>query len=521
LYLLGISWTFRSGHRLRRKFFARSVASLVSVIIAENDCHPKPGHFEKENMETWQKSIKFRLWAAALLLPVFGVQAGVTFTSLYSFTGANDGSSPQARLTQGSDGYFYGTTLNGGTNFDGTVFKISTSGTLTSLYSFTGGNDGSSPQAGLVEGSDGYFYGTAQSGGQPAFGGPAGTVFKISTNGVLTNLYSFTTSFNGVNDGAYPEAGLVEGSDGYFYGTTFQGGTYGFSNSGTNGFGTVFKISTNGVLTSLYPFSGGNDGANPVAGLAQGSDGYFYGTTQSGGMHNFGTVFKISTNGALTSLYSFTGGNDGGGPLGELVQGGDSYLFGTTPGGGTSGFGTVFKISTSGTLTGLYSFTGSDDGVNPQAGLVRGSDGNFYGTTQSGGTNGGGGTIFKITAKGVLTTLYSFTGGTDGSSPQAAMVQGNDGDFYGTTVNGGQSGAGTVFRLTVVLGPPQLTIVPSAANVTLKWPINPVGFILQSTTNLASPVVWATNFAAPVVINGQNTVTNPISGSQMFFRLAQ
>jgi uncharacterized repeat protein (TIGR03803 family) len=470
-------------------------------------------------MKTLQTSIKFRLWAVALVLPVFGAQSGVTFTSLYSFSGT-DGYSPNA-LVQGSDGYFYGTTLNGGANSDGAVFKISTSGALTNLYSFTGGTDGSSPQAGLVQGSDGYFYGTTQSGGTPAFGGPAGTVFKVSPGGALTNLYSFTDSFTGGNSGADPVAGLVQGSDGYFYGTTFQGGTYGFSNSGTNGFGTVFKISTNGTLKSLYPFSGGNGGANPEAGLVQGSDGYFYGTTQSGGLDNSGTVFKISTNGAWTGLYAFSGSTDGGGPLGGLVEGRDGYFYGTTAGGGTNGSGTVFKISTSGTLTNLYSFTGGDDGQNPQAGLVRGSDGNFYGTTQSGGTNGGGGTIFKITTKGMLTILYSFTGGSDGSNPQAALVQGSGGDFYGTTLSGGQSGAGTVFRLTVVLGPPQLTIIPSAANVALIWPTNAIGFILQSTTNLASPVVWATNSAAPVVINGQNTVTNPISASQQFFRLAQ
>jgi len=408
------------------------------------------------------------LWTAALVLPVVGAQGGVVFTSLYSFTGGNDGYSPNG-LVQSSDGYFYGTTVNGGTNSAGTVFKIGTSGALTSLYSFSGGNDGANPQAGLVQGSDGNFYGTTQYGGKPATGGPAGTVFKISPNGALTNLYSFTDSFAGGNDGAAPEAGLVLGSDGNFYGTTFQGGTYFFSNSGTNGYGTVFKISTNGVLIRLYPFSG-NDGANPVAGLAQGSDGYFYGTTQSGGLSNAGTVFKISTNGALTNLYSFSGGNDG---------------------------------------------------ANPYAGLVQGSDGDFYGTTQSGGTNGGEGTVFKIGANGSYTSLYSFSGGADGSNPQAALVQGSDGNFYGTTYGGGTGEAGTVFRLTVPLGPPHLTIVPAGATVILTWPTNPTGFTLQTTANLASLAGWTTVSPGPVVVNGQNTVTNPISGTQQFFRLKQ
>jgi uncharacterized repeat protein (TIGR03803 family) len=272
----------------------------------------------------------------------FGVRAGVTFTSLYSFTGANDGSNPQAALVQGSDGYFYGTAFNGGASSSGTLFKISTSGALTGLHSFTGGSDGSNPQAGLTQGSDGLFYGTTQSGGTPTNGSPAGTVFQVGPNGVLLSLYSFNTDSYGGNNGSYPQARLVEGSDGYLYGTTFEGGTYGFANSATNGFGTVFKISTSGALTNLYPFTGGADGANPAAGLAQGSDGNFYGTTQSGGTANSGTIFKISTSGILTSLYSFSGGNDGGGPLGDLVQGGDGYFYGTTAAGGANSLGTVF-----------------------------------------------------------------------------------------------------------------------------------------------------------------------------------
>jgi len=473
-------------------------------------------------MNTWQTLLKFRLWTTALLLPVSSVQAGVTFTSLYPFTGGDDGSSPQAALVEGSDGYFYGTAFNGGANSSGTIFKISTSGALTTLYSFTGGSDGSNPQAGLTQGSDGLFYGTTQSGGAPTNGSPAGTVFQFSPNGALKTLYSFNTDSYGGNNGSYPQARLVEGSDGYLYGTAFEGGTYGFGNSATNGFGTVFKISTGGALTNLYPFTGGADGAYPAAGLVQGSDGNFYGTTQAGGTSNSGTIFNISPSGVLTNLYSFSGGNDGGGPLGDLVQSGDGYFYGTTTGGGANSLGTVFKVSSNGTLTTLYSFIGSDDGENPQAGLALGSDGNFYGTTQSGGTNGGGGTIFKITATGALTTLYSFNGGNDGSNPEAALVQGSDGAFYGTTFSGGKSGAGTVFRLSVgLVGQPKLTIVPSGANVVLKWPSSATGFVLQSTTGLASPVAWATNSAPPVVINGQNTVTIPISGPQLFFRLNQ
>jgi uncharacterized repeat protein (TIGR03803 family) len=435
------------------------------------------------------------LWAAALVLPAFGAKAAVVFTTLHSFQAFPNGANPQAALVQGSDGSFYGTTQGGGTNGYGTVFKISTNGTLTSLYSFTDGNDGAWPTAGLVQGSDGYFYGTT-SGFDPVSGAPAGfgTVFKMSTNGALTSLYSFT----GGNDGANPSSGLVQGSDGYFYGTTQQGGT--------NNAGTVFKISTDGALTSLYSFTGGNDGGWPYAGLVQGSDGNFYGTTLHGNSsNNAGTVFKISTSGVLTTLYTFTG-NDGAFPQGGLVQGTDGYFYGTTQQGGTNGaYGTVFKISSNGVLASLYSFgsvrdtngfpldgeypqaelvqgtdgnfygtasrggTSSDgtafkistngvltilyyftgnDGAYPQAGLVQGTDGNFYGTTYGGGTNYGNGTVFKIGTNGALTSLYSFTGANDGVNPSAGLVQGSDGSFYGTTDGGGTNGYGTVFKIS-------------------------------------------------------------------------
>jgi len=249
----------------------------------------------------------------------------------YSFTGTNDGAAPDW-LTPGSDGYFYGTTYEGGTNGGyGTLFKISTNGALTSLYSFTGGTDGANPN-GLVQGSDGYFYGTTGGG---SYTNQYGTVFKISTNGALTSLYSFT----GGTDGADPN-GLVQGNDGYFYGTT-GGGTY--TNQYGTGYGTVFRISTNGALSSLYSFTGGTDGGSPN-GLVQGSDGYFYGTTQRGA-YNSGTVFKITTNGALTSLYSFTGGTDGGYPVAGLVQGSDGSFYGTTYGGGQDDGGTVFRLT--------------------------------------------------------------------------------------------------------------------------------------------------------------------------------
>jgi uncharacterized repeat protein (TIGR03803 family) len=415
------------------------------------------------------------LCAAALVLAAFGVSAAGVFTTLYSFTGGNDGASPQAGLVQGSDGYFYSTTTYGGARAHGTVFKISAAGALTNLYSFTGGADGGEPLAALVEASDGYFYGMTTYGGS----GDYGTVFKISADGTLTSFYTFT---NGT-DGGEPRGALVRGSDGYFYGTTSYGGAFGQ--------GVVFNIRTNGALTSLYAFTNGLDGAYPSAALVQGSDGYFYSTTTYGGAYGQGTVFKISAAGALTSLHSFTGGSGGSNPYAGLVQGSDGYFYGTTYGGGSANDGTVFKISATGALTNLYAFTGSD-GSNPSAGLVQGSDGYFYGTTFDGGLTNDG-TVFKITATGALISLHSF--GLDDRNPVASLIQGNDGNLYGTSYNGLGPSAGTVFRLTA-MAPPWITTQPisiSTSNGTvasfsvIAAGTPPLGYQWQlSGTNLAN-----------------------------------
>ena len=202
-------------------------------------------------------------------------------------------------------------------------------------------------------------------------------------------------------------------------------------------------------LTTLYSFAG-SDGALPEAGLVRGSDGNFYGTTYFGGTNGDGTVFKITPSGTLTTLYSFAG-SDGVDPVAGLVQGIDGNFYGTTYQGGANGEGAVFKITPSGTLTTLYGFAGSD-GEFPYAGLVQGSDGNFYGTTVFGGADCldlGCGTVFQITPSGTLTTLYNFAG-SDGVAPYAGLVQGSDGNFYGTTQQGGANNVGTVFRLGVV-----------------------------------------------------------------------
>jgi uncharacterized repeat protein (TIGR03803 family) len=450
-------------------------------------------------------------------------QTGEVFTSLYSFTGGTNGANPVAGLVQGGDGNFYGTSTSGGPQLymdNGTVFKISPNGVLTTLYAFDDSIPyyGANPAATLVEGSDGTFYGTTELGGTASgeyIPGP-GTVFNITTNGALTSLYSFYGGFMSAN----PQGGLAQGRDGTFYGTTVNGG----------GYGTVFNITTNGTLTNLYSFTGTNDGANPVAGLVQGSDGNFYGTTESGGTNGAGTVFRISANGAFTSLYSFTGTNDGAKPEAALVQGSDGNFYGTTVNGGArtnqygQGVGTVFRIGTNGAFASLYSFSGTNDGANPEAALVQGSDGNFYGTTAYGGAHTnqygqGVGTLFRISTNGAFTSLYSFSGTDDGANPEAALVEGSDGYFYGTTAYGGTNNLGAVFKLTIE---PKLTTIVSGASIALSWPANYAGWYLQKTVDLgAAGFVRVTLQQPPIIVNGQFVVTLPITGNQTgYYRLS-
>jgi uncharacterized repeat protein (TIGR03803 family) len=248
---------------------------------------------------------------------------------LHSFTGT-DGSYPLAGLVQGPNGNFYGTTSAGGANGTGTVFQISSTGVLTTLYSFTGGADGATPKAGLTLGTDGNFYGTTFLGGT----NNDGTVFLITPTGVLTTLFQFNARLDGRN----PQAALVQGLDGNFYGTTEA--------KGARGNGTMFRVtsvSSTGVLNLVFGFAG-TTGKNPQAPLFQGQDGLFYGTTTFGGF-NYGSVFQISSNGLLATLYNFIGGTDGGIPYAGLVQGSDGYFYGTTGYGGLNLHGTVFKIS--------------------------------------------------------------------------------------------------------------------------------------------------------------------------------
>ncbi len=383
--------------------------------------------------------------AILLILAILatGSAQAQTFTTLFSFDGP-DGSSPEAGLIQATDGNLYGTTTSGGANGNyGTIFKITPSGTLATLYSFDGTDGNWLGYGVLVQATDGNFYGTTAYGGATG----AGTVFKITAGGTLTTLYTFCSQ-SGCTDGNQPLGALIQATDGNFYGTTEYGGAYGVGSGNTCG--TVFKITPSGVLTTLHSFDC-TDGEAPIAGLIQATDGNFYGTTSEYG-GPYGTVFKITPNGTLTTLYIFGAGAT---PYAGLIQATDGNFYGTTPGTGANGAGTVFKITAGGTLTTLYSFcsqSGCTDGTAPYAGLVQGTDGSFYGTTTFGGAIGNYGTIFRITPGGTLTTLYSFDAGADESEPWAGLVQDTNGNFYGTT-GGWPVGAGTVFSLSVGLGP--------------------------------------------------------------------
>jgi uncharacterized repeat protein (TIGR03803 family) len=349
---------------------------------------------------------------------------------LYSFAGGADGANPEAGLLQAADGDFYAT-ASSGANSAGTVFKLTPAGVVTVLYSFTGVPDGKLPTSGLIQAVDGNFYGTTFSGGA----NDSGTIFKLTPGGVEAVLYSFA----GFPDGANPNAGLIQAADGDFYGATGGGG------GSASSVGTLFKLTPAGVETVLHTFVGFPDGANPEAGLIQASDGNFYGTTYYGGANGSGTVFKLTLAGVETVLYSFTGIPDGANPYAGLIQAVDGNFYGTTYRGGANGAGTVFKLTPAGVETLLYSFTGGTDATNPNAGLIQAADGNFYGTTYSGGANGAG-TIFKLTPAGVETVLYSFTGIPDGANPNAELIQAVDGYFYGTTYSGGASNLGAVFK---------------------------------------------------------------------------
>jgi uncharacterized repeat protein (TIGR03803 family) len=399
------------------------------------------------------------LFVVAFCLAAAIASPAQTLTTLYTFDYYH-GRRPSSPLVQGLNGNLYGATFYGGNSDDGTVYEITPSGTLTSLHSFcaqTDCTDGVNPGE-LILGRDGNFYGVTPIGGANSdpndcpFG--CGTVFKSTPGGSVTTLYNFCAQ-KGCADGFMPN-GLVQGTDGNLYGTT-NPYSQGFC---PNCIGSIFKLTPQGVLTTLYNFCSQNncaDGQNPEPGLIQASNGNFYGTTLSG------VIFEVTSAGKYSVLYTFKYGSSDPGPL---VQGSNGNLYGVTNFGGAYHNGSVFRITLDGKFFNLYSFcrqSGCPDGYAPAGWLVQGTDGNLYGTTSAGGANTntndcptGCGTIFSLSPAGTFTNLYNFcslANCADGDGPGLGMIQGTDGKFYGNTGVNYYGPEGTIFSFDMGLGP--------------------------------------------------------------------
>jgi len=401
---------------------------------------------------TSARNPKLSLSKMACILSVFFVATAILssaqtqFKSLLSFDG-NNGANPHfVTLVQGQDGELYGTTTVS-TGSGGTVFKATTGGTLTTLYTFCLGGepclDGSKPNAGLVMNSNG-FYGTTMNGGINS----DGTVFKIESSGDRTTLHDFDGT-----DGAEPMVTLTVSNNGStLYGTTSIGG--GIMNDGT-----AFQISSAGAFSKLHSFMG-TDGEYPNVSMVAGSNGNLYGATLEGGSFDgsgTGTFYEMTPGGKVTPLHTFEPAQVAG-SSGAIIQGKNGNFYGTDIGGG-NGAGTIYEVTPAGDVTVLYTFcseTDCKDGSTPYGAMIIGSDGNFYGTTYAGGANttacnAGCGTLFQITPAGKLTTLHSFCSEancTDGSQPEGGLLQETNGTFYGTTYSGGTNNLGTIYSLS-------------------------------------------------------------------------
>jgi uncharacterized repeat protein (TIGR03803 family) len=362
---------------------------------------------------------------------IFKMTAAGVFTVLRHLNKTTDGGNSYGSLTLGADGNLYGVTNSGGTFSYGTIFKMTTAGVYTVLRHLNGPADGGFSQTDLIQGTDGNFYGTCYSYGSLG----NGTIFKITPAGVFTVLRHLSSTI----DGGYPYGNLYQNNDGFLYGMNRTGGT--------GGAGTAYKISTAGAYTVLHSFVNDTEGGTPNGSFVKGNDGNFYALLSVGGAFTFGTVVKMTAAGAVTTLVNFNGAAKGNAPNESLAKGNDSAYYGTTSGGGAYGHGTIFKIC-GGATTVLKSFNKNSDGGIPMGSLLRAADGNLYGMTSEGGTNGGYGTIFKITPAGVYTVLRHLNGSTDGGSAFGSLTQATDGFLYGMTRSGGSGAGGTIFKIS-------------------------------------------------------------------------
>jgi len=407
----------------------------------------------------------------ALLLALsaaFSAPARAAISVVHSFSGL-DGSAVLSELTLGADGSLYGVANLGGTFGYGTVFKVAPDGTLATLHHFTDGGDGGYPRGRLVQDAQGNLYGTTTD----SNGLPNGTVFKITPAGQLTTLHAFNRA-----DGACPTFGVTLGRDGNLYGTTSAGGP-------SADFGVVFRLTPAGAYSILYAFTGGTDGGYPEASVVQATDGNFYGTTPAFGADGWGTLFRISADGTFTLLHAFTGGTDGASPTGTLIQATDGFLYGMS-GGGAFGQGNIFRSTLQGSIKDLHDFTGQQaggDGSAPQGSLLQANDGAFYGVTIFGGANNSG-TLFRFSPSAGFSMLESFVG-PNGGFPDSGPIQGPGGILYGATWGGGDSDMGVVYKIpqratTLAARAEILQIDPTSVHLRMK--------AILTASNPAQPV---------------------------------
>jgi uncharacterized repeat protein (TIGR03803 family) len=418
---------------------------------------------------------------AALVLAPLVVQAAPAVSTVVAFSG----SSPVGNLVKGADGALYGVSTTSTSVTSGLIYRTTVDGSaITTLYQIKH-DDGITPQAGLLVGSDGKFYGTTKFGKTGTLD-TTGTIFQLAQGGTgYTTLYRFAP-FTTVNqsaqpkndDGAYPEAELIEGLDKmadpvpngypvYLYGVTNAGGA--------NGTGTIFRVSRDGTnFKMLHEFgaitstvasglTANVDGAAPTGRLLQDAAGYLYGTTSLGGANGRGFIFRIASDGtAFTPLHEFSAGTlntttsllenaEGTVPAAGLIDGGDGFLYGVASQGGTSGYGTIFKIKPDGTGFAVIHTFATANGANPVAELLLGTDGLLYGTTYGGGTSSTNtastfGTLFSIARDGTAFTVLHNFDGTNGARPAGQLLQLSDTVFVGTASSNGRCSGGTVYR---------------------------------------------------------------------------
>ena len=443
--------------------------------------------------------IRLCAYATAVMVFIFGgaCPAQTNYQRLLSFgLDSGAGKLPYGQLTEASDGWLYGTTYAGGASNLGTIFRIAKNGSgFKVLRSFS---DPNFLYGCVVEGTNGGLYGTAAGGGSHS----GGAVFSIAKDGGgFLTIHNFDPSSG---DGTAPVSGMLLATDGMLYGTCSKGGS-------TN-LGAVFKISADGqVYGVIHNFLGqtnSGDGSSPGASLIQGLDGNLYGTTQVGGNNNLGTLFKLNTDGSVYSiLHHFSGSpNDGRVPLGNLAQGPDGLLYGTTEYGGANNVGTIFRIDTNGNnYAVLTSFSTAAGGYEPLGGLTLGTDGAVYGSTRYGGPNDSGVAFRLSITDNSYTELHEFLGvAGDGAQPFAPLLQASDGAWYGSTYYGGDRSVGVLFRFFSGNAPVTITAITSTStDVTLNFVGGAAGqaYGIQASPTL-SPANWQTIGTNSAAIDG-------------------